>query len=132
MMSQGQILGEPSRTPMEASTDVPKLLFPTSMAELSIPTTETSSQEDIAPELGTVAIDEEEITPNAVAVSVVKVVKDDERLVADTVAPPPATKVTKPIEPGLSFLVQRLLLPTLLSIVQGFTKGCLLLGPLRT
>lgn len=73
--------------------------------------------------MGTVAVDEEEITPNAVAVAVVKVVKDDERLVADTVAPPPATKVTKPTEPGLSFLVQRLLLPTLLSIVQGFTKG---------
>lgn len=71
--------------------------------------------------MGTVAVDEEEITPNAVAVAVVKVVKDDERLVADTVAPPPATKVTKPTEPGLSFLVQRLLLPTLLSIVQGNT-----------
>lgn len=69
--------------------------------------------------MGTVAVAEEEITSGAVSVASVEVVEDDGRLVADTVAPPPATKVTELIKPALGFLVQRLLLSTLLSIAQG-------------
>lgn len=42
----GQVLGEPSRTPIEASVDVTKPSVPASMAEPSIPITDTPAPDE--------------------------------------------------------------------------------------